>query len=196
MTLFLPVFYGSYRRDRLGIRLADYAVAGLRKRGFESELVDARAVGLPMLDRMYKEYDAGEAPPAMERLAETLRRADGFVFVEGEYNWNIQPGLKNLMDHFLEEWFWRPAAVMSYSAGRLGGVRAATSLIPTISQLGMVPVNASVSVGQIAQTLNEDAVPQGEAGEALDKGFAKCVDALEWWALAAQDAAEARETPF
>lgn len=196
MSLFFPVFYGSYRRDRMGIRLADYAVAGLRDRGFESELVDAREVGLPILDRMYKEYEAGEAPPAMEQLAETLRRADGFVFVEGEYNWNIQPGLKNLMDHYLEEWFWRPAAVMSYSAGRLAGVRAATSLLPTISELGMVPVNAAVSVGQIGQTLDENAAPQGDGGKALEQSFVKCVGALEWWALAVKDAAAARETPF
>jgi len=196
MSLFFPVFYGSYRRDRMGIRLADYAVAGLRERGFESELVDARAVGLPMLDRMYKEYEPGQAPAAMEELAQTLRRADGFVFVEGEYNWNIQPGLKNLIDHYLEEWFWRPAAVMSYSAGRLAGVRAATSLIPTLSEMGMVPVNAAVSVGQIGKTLDENAVPLGEAGEALGKSFAKCVGALEWWALAVKDAVAARETPF
>ncbi|MDB5817666.1 MAG: NADPH-dependent reductase, partial [Rhizobacter sp.] len=102
------VFYGSYRSDRLGIRLADYIVAGLKSRGAEAELIDAKAVGLPMLDRMYKEYPKGEAPPAMEALAEKIRTADAFVFVTGEYNWGPQPGLKNLTDHFLEEWFWRP----------------------------------------------------------------------------------------
>ncbi|RVQ65814.1 NADPH-dependent oxidoreductase [Croceicoccus ponticola] len=196
MSLFLPVFYGSYRRDRLGIRLADYAVAGLRERGFESELIDAKAVGLPMLDRMYKEYPKGEAPANMEQVADILCRADGFVFVEGEYNWNIQPGLKNLMDHYLEEWFWRPAAVMSYSAGRMAGVRAATSLIPTLSEMGMIPINATVSVAQIGQTLTPDAQPQGSAGDALAKGFATCVDTLQWWALAAREGRAARKTPF
>src|SRR5258707_14066690 len=49
------VLYGSYRTDRLGIRLADYVVARLRARGAEPELIDAKRVGLPMLDRMYKE---------------------------------------------------------------------------------------------------------------------------------------------
>ena len=95
------VFYGSYRADRLGIRLADYVVAGLRARGVDAELVDAKAVGLPMLDRMYKEYPNGEAPAALEKLAGQIRDADGFVFITGEYNWGIQPGLKNLTDHFL-----------------------------------------------------------------------------------------------
>jgi NAD(P)H-dependent FMN reductase len=121
------VFYGSYRSDRMGVRLADFVVAGLRSRGADAELVDAKAVGLPMLDRMYKEYPKGSAPAAMEALAEKIRTADAFVFVTGEYNWGPQPGLKNLTDHFLEEWFWRPAAIASYSAGRFSGVRSGTT---------------------------------------------------------------------
>ena len=43
---------------------------GLAERGSLPELIDAKAVGLPMLDRMYKEYAAGAAPAAMEALAE------------------------------------------------------------------------------------------------------------------------------
>src|SRR6202000_816980 len=111
----------SYRSDRMGIRLADYLVAGFRARGEEAELIDAKAVGLALLDPMNKEYPEGEAPPAMAALAEKIRGADAFVFVTGEYNWGVQPGLKNLTDHFLEEWFWRPAAIASYSARRIAG---------------------------------------------------------------------------
>ena len=102
----------------MGIRLA-ILVEGLRRRGDDVELIDAKAIGLPMLDRMYKEYPKGAAPAALEELAGKIRAADGFMFVTGEYNWGMQPGLKNLTDHFLEEWFWRPAAIVSYSAGRL-----------------------------------------------------------------------------
>ena len=64
------VFYGSYRSDRMGIRLANYIVAGLKARGKDAELIDAKAIGLPMLDRMYKEYAPGTAPQALEVLAE------------------------------------------------------------------------------------------------------------------------------
>jgi len=87
------VFYGSYRSDRMGIRLAQYVVEKLRHRGDDVELIDAKAIGLPMLDRMYKEYPKGKAPEPLERLAGKIRGADGFVFVTGEYNWGIQPGL-------------------------------------------------------------------------------------------------------
>lgn len=107
------VFYGSYRSDRKGIRLADYLVAQLKARGDDAELIDAKAVGLPILDRMYKEYPKGQAPPALEALAGKIKAADAFVFVTGEYNWGVQPGLKNLTDHFLEEWYWRPCAIAS-----------------------------------------------------------------------------------
>jgi hypothetical protein len=46
MTNRVLVFYGSYRSDRLGIRFADYIVAGLRGRGEDVELIDAKAIGL------------------------------------------------------------------------------------------------------------------------------------------------------
>jgi len=37
----------------------------------------AKAIGLPMLDRMYKEYPKGQAPEPLERLAGKIRDADG-----------------------------------------------------------------------------------------------------------------------
>ena len=63
------VLYGSYRSDRMGIRLADFVVEGLRARGENVELIDAKEVGLPILDRMYKEHRPGTAPPVLEELA-------------------------------------------------------------------------------------------------------------------------------
>ena len=188
------VLYGSYRSDRMGIRLAQYLVDGFATRGDDVELIDAKAVGLPMLDRMYKEYPRGEAPPALEQLAGKIRDADGFVFVTGEYNWGIQPGLKNLTDHFLEEWFWRPAAIASYSAGRLSGVRAATAWHGTLSEMGMVVISSTIAVGPIAQTLSEQGEPTGEGGKALERAFPRFADDLAWWVEAAK-AQRARKPP-
>ncbi|RZM04060.1 MAG: NADPH-dependent oxidoreductase [Variovorax sp.] len=196
MTDKILVFYGSYRADRQGIRLADYVVAGLKARGAEAELIDARAVGLPLLDRMYKEYPPGEAPAAMETLAGKLRAADGFVFVTGEYNWGPQPGLKNLTDHFLEEWFWRPAAIASYSAGRFSGVRAGAAWHPILSEMGMVVVSSTLAVGPIAQTLDEQAQPIGKPGESLDRSFVRFADDLAWWTEAARAQRAHRAPPY
>ena len=188
------VLYGSYRSDRMGIRLAQFVVEGLRGRGDEVELIDARAVGLPMLDRMYKEHRKGEAPAALEKHAAQIGDADGIVFITGEYNWGIQPGLKNLTDHFLEEWFWRPAAIASYSAGRLSGVRAATAWHGTLSEMGMVVISSTIAVGPIAQTLSEQGEPTGEGGKALERAFPRFADDLAWWVEAAK-AQRARKPP-
>jgi NAD(P)H-dependent FMN reductase len=190
------VFYGSYRSDRMGIRLADFVVDGLRGRGDEVELIDAKEVALPMLDRVYKEYPEGEAPERLEQLAGRIRGADGFVYVTGEYNWGVQPGLKNLTDHFLEEWFWRPAAIASYSAGRLSGVRAATAWHGTLSEMGMVVISSTIAVGPIAQTLSADGKPIGESGKALERAFPRFADDLQWWMEAAKAQRARRQPPY
>jgi NAD(P)H-dependent FMN reductase len=196
MTHRILVFYGSYRSDRMGIRLADFLVERLRGRGDDVALIDAREVGLPMLDRMYKEYPKGQAPERLEKLAGQIRDADGFVFVTGEYNWGIQPGLKNLTDHFLEEWFWRPAAIASYSAGRISGARAATAWHGTLSEMGMVVISSTIAVGQIAQTLSTAGQPIGEGGKALEHSFARFADDLAWWVEAAKAQREKRKPPY
>jgi NAD(P)H-dependent FMN reductase len=191
----LLVFYGSYRSDRAGIRLARFLVSGFAARGAEAELIDAREVGLPMLDRMYKEHPPGAALPALEALAAKIRGADGFVFVAGEYNWGVQPGLKNLTDYFLEEWFWRPAAVASYSAGRLAGARANVAWHGILSEMGMVVVSSTLTVGAVA-ALDEAGMPTGEGGEALRRTFPRFAADLEWWAEAARGQRGRRPPPY
>ncbi|AKJ29128.1 NADPH-dependent FMN reductase [Caldimonas brevitalea] len=188
------VLYGSYRADRMGIRLANYLVGGLTAKGNAAELIDAKEIGLPMLDRMYKEYAPGTAPEAMESLAGKIRSADAFVFVTGEYNWGPQPGLKNLTDHFLEEWFWRPAAIASYSAGRFSGVRSGSTWHSILSEMGMVVVSSTLAVGPISATLDADGRPTGSAGESLERAFGRFADDLAWWTEAAQ-AQRARKAP-
>jgi NAD(P)H-dependent FMN reductase len=196
MTQRILVFYGSYRSDRMGIRLAHFVVEGFRARGVDVELIDAKAVGLPMLDRMYKEYPKGGAPMALEKLAGQIRDADGFVFITGEYNWGVQPGLKNLTDHFLEEWFWRPAAIASYSAGRFSGARAATAWHGTLSEMGMVVISSTIAVGPIAQTLSAEGKPIGEGGKALEHAFPRFADDLTWWVEAAKAQREKKRPPY
>src|SRR5579871_1824112 len=190
------VFYGSYRSDRMGIRLAHFVVQGFRARGDDVALIDAREIGLPIIDRMYKEYPKGSAPPAMENLARKIRAADAFVFVVGEYNWGPQPGLKNLTDHFLEEWFWRPAAIVSYSPSRLSGARAAASWHPILSEMGMVVISSTVAVGPIADTFDAQGQPIGDAGQKTRQTFGRLADDLAWWTNAARVQRQHEAPPY
>jgi len=180
------VLYGSYRSDRQGIRLADFLVSRLRARAEDAELIDAKAIGLPMLDRMLKEYAPGAAPTPMASLGTKIRAADAFIFVVGEYNQGVQPGLKNLTDHFLEEWFWRPAAIASYSQGRLSGTRSSYAWHNTLTEMGMVVISSTLAVGSITRVLNEAGEPTGEAGAALERIFPRFAEDLAWWTEAAK----------
>ena len=190
------VFYGSYRSDRMGIRLAQFVVDRLRRRGEDVEFIDAKAVNLPILDRMYKEYPKGHAPEVLAQLARKIRDADGFVFVTGEYNWGVQPGLKNLTDHFLEEWFWRPAAIASYSGGRLSGARASSAWHGTLSEMGMIVISSTIAVGPIGQSLSAEGEPVGDAGGALERAFPRFADDLTWWMEAAKAQRQRKAPPF
>ena len=190
------IFYGSYRSDRQGIRLAEWLVRAFAERGASAELIDARAVDLPMLDRMYKEHPSGEAPPALEALAEKIRTADAFVFVTGEYNWGVQPGLKNLTDHFLEEWYWRPAAIVSYSAGRFAGARAGLAWHGILSEMGMVVVSSTIAVGGIGQSFDATGEPAGDGGAALTRAFPRFADDLGWWTQAARAQRARLDPPY
>ncbi len=98
-----------------------------------------------------------------EALATKIKAADAFVFVTGEYNWGMQPGLKNSTDHYLEEWFWRPAAIASYSAGRLSGVRSSMMWHGTLSEMGIVVISSTLAVGAIADALDVNGVPDRSA---------------------------------
>lgn len=190
--LVVPVLLGSVRSERMGIRAARFVMGLLEERGYEAVLVDPMVLKLPLLDRMYKEYPKGEAPAVLEELATLYRRADGFVVVSAEYNQSVPPALKNLLDHFLEEYFWRPSAIVSYSAGRFAGVRAAIALRPILGELGMPSIPSILSIPTIGKSLAEDGTPS-EAW--ITKSAGRFLDEFGWYAEALK-AKRAGGTPY
>ena len=181
MSLLLPVILGSVRSDRKGLRAARFIIRRLEEQGYEAPLVDPVELKLPLLDRIYKEPPKGEAPEPLERLAELYRRADGFVIVSAEYNQSIPPALSNTLDHFLEEYFWRPSAIVCYSAGRYGGVRAAVQLRTMLGELGMSSIPSYLAIPEIGKILDEDGHPQQPW---LDKSAGRFISELVWYAHA------------
>jgi NAD(P)H-dependent FMN reductase len=108
----------------------------------------------------------------------------------------MQPGLKNLTDHFLEEWFWRPAAIVSYSAGRLSGAHAATTWHGTLCEMGMIVISSTIAVGPIAETLSAEGEPTGAAGASVERAFPRFADDLLWWIEAAQEQRKRKAPPY
>jgi len=177
-SLTIPILFGSVRHDRSGIRACRWIMRALVERGHEPVLIDAAEIGLPLLDRMYKEFAPGTAPAPLDELAALYGRADGFLVVSGEYNHAAPAALKNLLDTFLEEYFWRPSGIVCYSAGQFGGVRAAMQLRMTLAELGMSSVPSLMPIPRIAEALDEDGKAQSPA---LDSSLARFLDEFLWY---------------
>jgi NAD(P)H-dependent FMN reductase len=112
--------------------------------------------------------------------------------VTGEYNHSAPPVLVNLLDHFLEEWFWRPSAIVSYSAGPFGGVRAASHLRDMLGELGMPAIPTSVPVPAVQSAFDDDGTPRDPA---WDRRIERFLAELEWYARALA-AERARGVPY
>ena len=177
----IPVLIGSVRSDRQGIKAARLVRDALAARGHDPVMVDPMELNLPLLDRMYKEHPKGQAPEPLERLATLYRSASGFMIVSGEYNNGIPPALKNLLDYFLEEYFWRPSGIVCYSAGGFGGVRAAMQLRMTLAELGMPSIPSLMPIPRIGQALDDAGHPSDER---TTKSLNRFLDEFEWYAHA------------
>jgi NAD(P)H-dependent FMN reductase len=185
VMLRLVAFYGSVRSERAGIRVARFVVDRCRSRGHEITLIDPLVYRLPLLDRMYKEYPRGHAPEVLEELASLVISAEGYLVVSGEYNHGVPPALSNLLDHFLEEYFWKPSAIVSYSAGSFGGVRAAVALRSMLAEMGMSAIPSTLPVPHVRDAFSEEGQP------ADPKWFDRADRFLmefEWYAEALRDA--------
>jgi len=187
------VLYGSVRTERQGIKAARYMVKKLTERGHQAELVDPLEYKLPLLDWMYKEYEPGKAPELMEKLAEKIRKAEGFIIVSGEYNHSIPPALTNLMDHFLEEYFFKPSGIVCYSAGRFGGVRAAMQLRAFLGEMGMPTISSLLPFGAVQDAFDVEGNPLMDY---IDPSTEPFLDEFEWYVKALKDARDKYGTPF
>ncbi len=183
--LALVIFYGSVRSARIGIHLARFVHRVVAARGHQVIFVDPHDYNFGLLDRMYKEYTEGKAPSSMRQLAATIENADGFLVVSGEYNHSIPPALSNLMDHFLEEYFYRPSSIITYSAGIYGGVRAAMQLRAFLAEIGTVSLPTLLGIPRIESLFDEQQQPLDPK---LKSRITGVIEELEWYAQALRSA--------
>jgi len=162
--MLVAVLLGSVRTERLGDRVARWVISQLEARGHKTVLVDAAELKLPILDKMWKEIK--KDPPAKYKklhdkltpLAKLYARADGFCVVSAEYNHSVPPGMTNLIDYFLEEYSFRPSAIVCYSDKQFGGVRAAMQLRVLLAEAGTSSIPTIQPVPFAGNALSKDGV--------------------------------------
>jgi NAD(P)H-dependent FMN reductase len=188
----IAVLYGSVREARQGIKAARFITSKLKGRGHDATLIDPLEYPLPFLDKRYREYVEGDAPPMMRKISEILDSADGFIMICGEYNHGIPPVLKNMLDHYGKEYQRKPAAIVSYSSGMFCGVRAMVHLRAVLGELGMAVCPSTLPVSKVQDSFDE-------SGKALDEVYErrakKFLDEFEWYVRALKAAREINSLP-
>jgi len=183
----IAVLQGSVRSERMGDRAAKWVVAQLESRGYEAVLVDASALQLPLLDKMWKEIKDDTSSKhtnlhaKLAPVAELYARTDGYVIVSGEYNHSVPPALTNLIDYFLEEYAFRPSAIVCYSAGSYGGVRAAMQLRALLPEVGLSTIPSLQPIPLIGKSLSADGVALTQE---LAEKSGKFFDEFDWYVRA------------
>ena len=175
----IAVIVGSVRSERHGIKVAKWIVSKLEENGHIVSLVDPLELDLPLLDKMYKEMES--PPEKLHQLQKIIKEADGYVPITPEYNHSISSALKNTLDYFLEEYFFKPSAIVSYSVGSFGGVSAGTHLRQVLAEMGTLAISSQFPISKVHEVFDDD-------GKLLDENYdrriTRFLKEFEWYVSA------------
>lgn len=137
-------FSGSARKDSYNQRLVKIAAAGAEQAGVEVTVINLADFPMPIFNQDF-EAEYGMPKPASE-FKQLLIAHDGFLLASPEYNSAFSPLLKNAIDWAsrregdeapLLAYRGKLSAIMSASAGILGGLRGLVFLRMLLSNIGV-----------------------------------------------------------
>jgi chromate reductase len=174
-TYSIAIVVGSLRRESFNQQFA-HALARQFPADFKAEFI--RIDDLPL----YNQDDDGNPAPAVTRLRQAIKAADGVLFITPEYNRSIPGVLKNAIDHGSRPWgqsVWtdKPAAVAGVAGGPLGAALAQQHLRNVLAFLNMHALPGHEMFIQWKEGLVADGVI-GPASKDFVQGF---VDAFAAW---------------
>jgi NAD(P)H-dependent FMN reductase len=147
MAVKLLAFAGSVRQESFNRQALDYAITGARDTGVEVTLLDLKEFSLPLFDQDWE--SANGIPENAARLKHLFIQHQGLLIACPEYNSSITPLLKNTLDWVSRAWQGQSglvpyqskvAALVSASAGALGGVRGLRHVREILTTLGVVVI--------------------------------------------------------
>jgi NAD(P)H-dependent FMN reductase len=186
----IALFVGSVRRDRQGIKVARWIEERLKNRNHIVFFIDPLELNLPLLDRMYKEM--ANPSEKLRDLRNKVMDAEGYLSVTPEYNHSTSAAMKNTLDYFLEEYYFKPSAIVSYSAGGFGGVNAAQHLRLIFAELGAPSISSSFPISRVQDVFDEHGKLMDER---YDKRVIRFLDEFEWYIEAFKNQ-RAKGTPY
>ena len=174
----LGVVVASVREGRVGAAVAEWVMQqGREHGGFEVELLDLKAIDLPMLSEPHHPRLQKYTQESTKRWSATVAALDAFVFVTPEYNFGSPPALINALDTVYVEWSYKPVGFVSYG-GISGGLRSVQMTKAMLTTFKLVPMVEAVSISFVARELQDGRFPGNERFDAAARGM---LDELLRW---------------
>lgn len=140
------------------------------------EMLDLNEYNFPLFnERLHLQKDPSSA--ALD-FAEKIKIADGVIIVTPEYNSGYPASLKNVIDLLYDEWYHKPVAISTVSAGNFGGSQVITSLQFTLWKMRALTVTALFPVARVGESFDVNGKPADKA--ATDKRAADFIKELLW----------------
>ena len=175
----LLVIPGSARTGSLNVKLANAAAARARSSGATVELLDLRALQLPLYDGDIEA--ASGVPEAALQLQSAIAAADALLVVMPEYNGFPTPLVINAFDWLsriaaqgeraagLATTANKPVALLAASPGPLGGLRAMNTLRQYLQMaFAMIVVPQQFALGRASDAFDANgALADAKAAQAV-----------------------------
>lgn len=177
----LKIITSTVRPGRKGPLIAQWVTEqAMNSNTFEVEFLDLGEIKLPLMDEpahpAMKQYEHEHSKTWSAKIDE----ADAFIFVVAEYNNSYPAPLRNALEYLVQEWAYKPAGLVSYSAGAFAGVRSIGHLRSDLAYLKIVPITEMVSIPQLNDFIAEDST--FSPNEFIAKSMDKMLKELNRWA--------------
>ncbi|MDO1721869.1 NAD(P)H-dependent oxidoreductase [Escherichia coli] len=159
----LLLLSGSQRRDSLNTRLLRHLGQHFAGRCVV-DLIESHQIDLPLFDQ-----DMETIPAVIDRVVDLHRRfkaSHGIVVACPEYNGQVTPYLKNIIDwvsrlanvdnHFDNAFYERPLLLCSASTGWSGGALAVSNARALFSYVGCLVLGDVICIPYADQALTEN----------------------------------------
>jgi NAD(P)H-dependent FMN reductase len=155
----IKIISSTVRPGRKGPIVSEWIADLARENGnFDVEVLDLGEIALPLMNEavhpIMKQYEHEHS----KQWSAKIEEADAFIFVTAEYDYSYPASLKNALEYLVHEWAYKPAGLVSYSAGGFAGVRAVMSLKTDLLSLRTIALAEAVNISGVNQRINEDGV--------------------------------------
>jgi NAD(P)H-dependent FMN reductase len=118
--------------------------------------------------------------PIVKKWNQKIAEGDAFLFVTSEYNHSIPGVLKNALDSVFVSFGLRhkPAGMVGYSGGAVGGARAVEHLAQIGFEAEMHALRDTVLVPNVHEAFGKDGVP---VSPVLNASLKVMLDDVAWW---------------